>query len=176
MSERAPDFERLLERHRGEIAAYLRRLLGDASAAEDAAQDTWLRAHRAFDRLPAEANTRAWLYRIATNRALTMLKQRRTALRRTSPVDLDMIPARGIDLAGGLTLRAVAQRRRAAARQATRGAGGAPLPRSRLRGDRHEPRLQCRIGAGQRPPSGPQTQSMVGAHMTTHRYAMETRN
>ena len=76
MSERTPDFERLLQRHRGEITAYLRRLLGDASAAEDAAQDTWLRAHRAFDRLPAEANTRAWLYRIATNRALTMLKQR----------------------------------------------------------------------------------------------------
>jgi RNA polymerase sigma-70 factor (ECF subfamily) len=109
MSERTPDFERLLERHRSEIAAYLRRLLGDASAAEDAAQDTWLRAHRAFDRLPAEANTRAWLYRIATNRALTMLKQRHTALRRASPVDLDMIPARAIELAGGLTLRAVAQ-------------------------------------------------------------------
>jgi RNA polymerase sigma-70 factor (ECF subfamily) len=109
MSQRTPEFERLLERHRGEIAAYLRRLLGDASAAEDAAQDTWLRAHRAFDRLPAEANTRAWLYRIATNRALTMLKQRRTALRRASPVDLDMIPARAIELAGGFTLRAVAQ-------------------------------------------------------------------
>ena len=147
MSQRTPEFERLLERHRGEIAAYLRRLLGDASAAEDAAQDTWLRAHRAFDRLPAEANTRAWLYRIATNRALTMLKQRRTALRRASPVDLDMIPARAIELAGGLTLRGRRPGRRAAARQTTGGAGGAPLPRSRLRGHRREPRLQCRVGA-----------------------------
>lgn len=109
MRATAPKFDRLVERHRGEIMAYLRRLLGDAAAAEDAAQDTWLRAHRAFGRLPADANARAWLYRIATNRARSLLRARGAAARRTSAVTLEMLPARGVDLDGRLTLQAVAR-------------------------------------------------------------------
>jgi RNA polymerase sigma-70 factor, ECF subfamily len=109
MRERTRSFERLLQRHRGEIAAYLRRLLADANAAEDAAQDTWLRAHRAFGRFPPDGNARAWLYRIATNRALTMLRQRRSALRRSSGLELDTLPARNVDLENGPTLQAVAR-------------------------------------------------------------------
>jgi RNA polymerase sigma-70 factor, ECF subfamily len=109
MRDLAPSFDRLVARHRAEIAAYLRRVLGDPAAAEDAAQDTWLRAHRAFGRLPADANARAWLYRIATNRARSLLRQRSAAARRASAVAVDMLPARGVDLDGGLTLQAVAR-------------------------------------------------------------------
>ncbi len=106
MREPAP-FDRLLQRHRGEIAAYCRRLMGDAADAEDVAQDTWLRAHRAFARLPPGANTRAWLYRIATNRARTALTQRSGARRRVTAVELDALPARRADPDDGLTLQAV---------------------------------------------------------------------
>ncbi len=102
-------FELLVQRHRGEIAAYLRRLMGSQSDAEDVAQDTWLRAHRAFGRLPPDANARAWLYRIATNRALTALRRRRGAARRAVELEVDALPARGTDLGGGLALRAVAR-------------------------------------------------------------------
>lgn len=109
MIDTSPSFEHLVRRHRGEIAVYLGRLMGSRSDAEDVAQDTWLRAHRAFGRLPPEANARAWLYRIATNRALTALRRRREAVRRTGEVELDTLPARGGDLAGGLALRAVAR-------------------------------------------------------------------
>ena len=108
MSEPVP-FDRLVQRHRAEIAAYLRRLMGDASEAEDVAQDTWLRAHRAFGRLPPDANTRAWLYRIATNRARTALKKRGGTMRRASTVDLDALPARRVDPADALMLQAVAR-------------------------------------------------------------------
>ena len=102
-------FEQLVRRHRAEIGAYLRRLLGSEADAEDVAQDTWLRAHRAFPRLPADANARAWLYRIATNRAFTVLRRRRGALARAAAVDLEMLPARAVDLDGGLELRRVAR-------------------------------------------------------------------
>lgn len=70
-------FETLIEAHHDEIHAYLWRLLGDAADAEDAAQDVFLRAYRAFARLRPGSNHRAWLYKIATNRAYSALKRRR---------------------------------------------------------------------------------------------------
>jgi RNA polymerase sigma-70 factor, ECF subfamily len=80
-SEGRPEVEatfcRLFEGHRFEIAAYLGRLVGDPALAEDLAQDTFEKALRALGRLPAGANTRAWLYRIATNTALDCLRRRR---------------------------------------------------------------------------------------------------
>jgi RNA polymerase sigma-70 factor (ECF subfamily) len=100
-------FEDLLRRHRGEIATYLRRLLGNEGDAEDVGQDTWLRAHRAHGRLPANANVRAWLYRIATNRALTALRRRARRARATAEVDLDTLAGRSPDLEGAAMLRAV---------------------------------------------------------------------
>ena len=108
MSARAP-FERLVERHRAEIAAYLRRLMGDPHEAEDVAQDTWLRAHRAFGRLPADANARAWLYRIATNRARTALRTRGSTRRRTSEVELDTLAGRRVDPTDAPMVRTVAR-------------------------------------------------------------------
>jgi len=66
-----PDFEELVEKHSGELCAYLWRLTGDEADAHDCLQDTFLRAFRAYDRLQDFSNLRAWLYKIATNTART---------------------------------------------------------------------------------------------------------
>jgi RNA polymerase sigma factor (sigma-70 family) len=81
-------FVDLVASHRREILAYLVRLLGHEQDAQDVCQDVLLRACRAFDRLPRDANARAWLYRIATNRALTALARRRR--RRTHQIEVDL--------------------------------------------------------------------------------------
>ena len=78
----AASFTLLAERRRPEILAYLVRMLGNRDDAEDACQETFLRAHAAFGRLDADANARAWLYRIATN---TALNQARGRARRDRP-------------------------------------------------------------------------------------------
>lgn len=67
----------LFERHHAEVYAYLCRLVRDGAWAEDLAQETFLRAFRARATLPGVANQRAWLYRVATNLALSALKRRR---------------------------------------------------------------------------------------------------
>ena len=78
---------RLLAAHGIELARHLRRLVRDDEAAQDLLQDTMLRAHKALTRLAADANERAWLYRIATNAALNHLRSRvreRKALERAA--------------------------------------------------------------------------------------------
>ena len=61
-------FDDLLAAHGKEIFAYALRLTGDRDAADDLFQETFLAAFRAFGRARDE-NLRAWLYRIATNKA-----------------------------------------------------------------------------------------------------------
>jgi RNA polymerase sigma-70 factor (ECF subfamily) len=63
----APDVGALLERHRRELTGYCYRLLGGAADADDAVQETMLRAWRAYDRFEGRSSLRSWLYRIATN-------------------------------------------------------------------------------------------------------------
>jgi DNA-directed RNA polymerase specialized sigma24 family protein len=60
-----PPFERLYLAHRDEVFAYLRRVAGP-QAAEDAFQETFLRALRSYGALRSAANLRAWLFTIAT--------------------------------------------------------------------------------------------------------------
>lgn len=80
-----PGLERELESHRRELTGYCYRMLGSGSEAEDAVQDTMIRAWRNIDKLDERAALRAWLYRIAHNICLDMLKG---AQRRARPMDL----------------------------------------------------------------------------------------
>jgi RNA polymerase sigma factor (sigma-70 family) len=64
-----PPFERFYLEHRDSVLAHLRRLLGRQSA-EDAFQETFLRALRAYPRLKHADNLRAWILTIATNVAV----------------------------------------------------------------------------------------------------------
>ena len=67
-----PPFERFYLAHRDEVLGYLRRLLGQR--AEDAWQETFLRALRAYDRLQHGRHLRAWVFTIATNVAMDELR------------------------------------------------------------------------------------------------------
>ncbi|MBV8081302.1 MAG: RNA polymerase sigma factor [Actinobacteria bacterium] len=69
-----PPFERFYLQHRDEVLGYLRRLLG--GRAEDAWQETFLRALRAYDRLEHGRHLRAWVFTIATRVAMDELRAR----------------------------------------------------------------------------------------------------
>jgi RNA polymerase sigma-70 factor (ECF subfamily) len=73
-------FETLIDEYHDEIYRYLWRMLPDGGragpvSADDLAQEVFLRAYRAFGRLRADSNHRAWLYKIATNCAYTAMKR-----------------------------------------------------------------------------------------------------
>jgi RNA polymerase sigma-70 factor (ECF subfamily) len=90
----AVDLERSFEQLRPQLTGYCYRMLGSAFEAEDAVQETMLRAWRSFDRFEGRAALSSWLYRIATNVCLTMLDGRS---RRARPMDFGPAGSSGVD-------------------------------------------------------------------------------
>jgi RNA polymerase sigma-70 factor (ECF subfamily) len=83
------ELEDRFEQHRIELRGYCYRMLASPFDAEDAVQETFIRAWRGYDRFEGRSSLRSWLYKIATNVCLDMM---RSVERRARPMDLG--PAR----------------------------------------------------------------------------------
>ncbi|GHC67905.1 sigma-70 family RNA polymerase sigma factor [Streptomyces collinus] len=79
------DLDSRLEAHRTELTGYCYRMLGSSFEAEDAVQDTMVRAWRSYATFEGRSSLRSWLYRIATNVCLDMLT---AGNKRARPMDL----------------------------------------------------------------------------------------
>ncbi len=86
--------EQRIESHRRELTGYCYRMLGSPFEAEDAVQETFLRAWKSFESFEGRAALRSWLYRIATNVCLDMLGARKKRVRA-----MDLGPAKAPDAA-----------------------------------------------------------------------------
>lgn len=80
-----PDLDLELDSHRRELTGFCYRMLGAASEAEDAVQETMVRAWRASDSFEGRSSLRSWLYRIANNVCIDMV---RSPQRRARPMDM----------------------------------------------------------------------------------------
>jgi RNA polymerase sigma-70 factor (ECF subfamily) len=99
-------FTTVVERFGNEVYRFCCQLTGNLADADDLYQETLLKAFRAFDRLPLDANHRAWLYRIASN---TFISDRRK-LSRVQPISdglADSLSASQPDHARAIDARAL---------------------------------------------------------------------
>ena len=70
-------FERLFERYHTPVLNYLHRMVGDRALAEDLTQDSFVKAYRALPNTRPDLAFKAWLYRIATNTAISHLRRKK---------------------------------------------------------------------------------------------------
>jgi RNA polymerase sigma-70 factor (ECF subfamily) len=85
LTTRERPIENELEAHRKALTGYCYRMIGSGAEAEDAVQETMVRAWKAADKLQERAALKAWLFRIANNVCLDMLG---SAQRRATPMDM----------------------------------------------------------------------------------------
>jgi RNA polymerase sigma factor (sigma-70 family) len=116
----------LLDAHGAEIYRHLRRLSPTAEDAADLHQETFLRAHRAWPRLPPDANRRAWLHRIAANVAIDAHRRReaRPSVAATSDGSVARHTSPAAERAAGPRVDPAARAEAAELREAVRAALG----------------------------------------------------
>ena len=135
--------ENELEAHRRALTGYCYRMIGSGAEAEDAVQETMVRAWKSVDKLQERAALKAWLFRIANNVCLDML---RSAQRRATPMDMGPSSTHDTPLgraAGRQRVRAPDRRREGA--RATTPTRPNWLPRGRRCDSRSSPRCStCR--------------------------------
>src|SRR6266498_495522 len=90
----ADAFRELVDPYRGELQFHCYRILGSLQDAEDLLQETLLAAWRGLERFEGRASLRAWLYRIATNRCLNSLRDRRRRPKELQPMTAPPEPTR----------------------------------------------------------------------------------
>ena len=105
-----PGFETAVSTYHGEIHRYLRRVAARVGEADELAQETFLRAYRAWRTLGPDANVRAWLFTIATN---VIRNQARSERRRYVAHAEVMAAGRGATEVGGPEAEALARETRA---------------------------------------------------------------
>lgn len=124
----------LLDAHGPEIYRHLRRLSPTAEDAADLHQETFLRAHRAWGRLPPDANHRAWLHRIAANVAIDAHRRREArpaAVATAAGHDGGRDPSPAAEPAAGVRADPSARAEAAELREAVRAALGSLPARER---------------------------------------------
>lgn len=111
-TESARGVRRWSERYGPELRRHVAGMLGDADEARDIVQDLWVTALRARPEAEDGANIRAWLYRVATRRALDHLamRRRRTALLVAHGSEVRPASTPATDAAGGRLSEAAAAR------------------------------------------------------------------
>jgi RNA polymerase sigma-70 factor (TIGR02960 family) len=83
-------FRELVEPYRAELHVHCYRILGSVQDAEDALQETLLSAWRGLEGFERRASVRTWLYTVATNRALNMLRAQRRRPQAQMPPDVSI--------------------------------------------------------------------------------------
>lgn len=94
-------YERLVRHHHASCLRYAERMLHDRADAEDAVQDTFMRAFLAIARYDDRVPFRAWLFRILVNRCRTLALQRTRRMRRFPHDELALVNARAPESPGG---------------------------------------------------------------------------
>lgn len=103
-------FETLVRRYTQPIYAFATRILGSADDAADVAQHTFVQCYNTLPRLRADTPLRPWFYRVARNRCLDLLRQRKTLPLDLPRADEEELDALAAIADGGPSLESLAER------------------------------------------------------------------